>query len=109
MHLHTIIPSLYNNILLSLQDDQEDDPFNKFLEAVEGLVQQLFNPAVAFTSVPLNENDNPVLPSTEQDDTTIKKELLPMLDSYYMVPNPDGTDTVNHVQTKLPIDDRITT
>lgn len=32
-----------------------------------------------------------------------------MLDSYYMVPNPDGTDTVNHVQTKLPIDDRITT
>lgn len=66
---------------------------------MEGLVQQLFNPAVAFTSVPLNENDNPI-PFTEEP--VQKKETTHMLDSYYMVPNPESSDdTVTKTQEKL--------
>ncbi|KAH8554669.1 hypothetical protein BGW37DRAFT_480606 [Umbelopsis sp. PMI_123] len=44
--------------LLNDQNDDDSDPFNKFWNAVETLVQKLSNP-VAFASVPLNEEDNP--------------------------------------------------
>ncbi|KAI7894652.1 uncharacterized protein EV154DRAFT_548807 [Mucor mucedo] len=77
-------------------EDHDDDPFNKFLEAVEGLVQQFFNPAVAFTSVPLNENDIPVPVTPTEDkleeDMSTKSEQTNMFDSYYMVYSPDGSE-----------------
>ncbi|KAG2203803.1 hypothetical protein INT47_012736 [Mucor saturninus] len=77
-------------------EDHDDDPFNKFLEAVEGLVQQFFNPAVAFTSVPLNENDIPVpVTPTELEEVSTKSEQTNMFDSYYMVYNPDGSEEDN--------------
>jgi hypothetical protein len=44
------------NIFYVHQDDS--DPFNKFWNAVETLVQKLSNP-VAFATVPLNEEDDP--------------------------------------------------
>lgn len=69
------------------------------MEAVEGLVQQFFNPAVAFTSVPLNENDIPV-PVTQTEDkpeekVCTKSENTSMFDSYCMVYSPDGSEDVN--------------
>ncbi|KAI8329687.1 hypothetical protein BD560DRAFT_416622 [Blakeslea trispora] len=71
-------------------DEQEDDPFNKFLEAVDGLVDQLFNPAIAFTSAPLDENDNPIssidISRTQEDEKHMPK--MDMTDSYYLVPTP---------------------
>ncbi|GAA5806242.1 hypothetical protein HPULCUR_011773 [Helicostylum pulchrum] len=84
-------------------EDHDDDPFNKFLEAVEGLVQQLFNPAVAFTSAPLNENDIPVPILTTPTEEKMLEEETPnnldgtgMMDSYYLVPSPDGSDDVEN-------------
>ncbi|CAO3686527.1 unnamed protein product [Umbelopsis ramanniana] len=44
--------------LLNDQSDDDSDPFNKFWNAVETLVQKLSNP-VAFASAPLNEEDDP--------------------------------------------------
>ncbi|KAI8327198.1 hypothetical protein EDC96DRAFT_588381 [Choanephora cucurbitarum] len=76
-------------------DEQEDDPFNKFLEAVDGLVEQLFNPAIAFTSAPLDENDNPISSinlskaQTEVEEEDTKPKLVDMADSYYFVPTPE--------------------
>ncbi|KAI7906212.1 uncharacterized protein BX663DRAFT_499262, partial [Cokeromyces recurvatus] len=78
------ISEIGESYALLSNEDQDDDPFNKFLEAVESLVQQLFNPAVAFTSAPLNENDNPI-PTLQEDNT---KTILNMADSYFIVPNP---------------------
>ncbi|KAI8983120.1 hypothetical protein BDB01DRAFT_906239 [Pilobolus umbonatus] len=70
--------------LLSNDDHEEDasDPFNKFLLAVEGLVDQLINPAVAFTSAPLNENDIPLPIQYE----TNEESLSNMMESFYIVP-----------------------
>lgn len=49
----------------------------------------------------MNENDNPI-PFTEEQEKTPKKEATYMLDSYYMVPNPDGSeDTINNAKEKL--------
>lgn len=77
------------------------------MEAVEGLVDQLFNPAVAFTSAPLDENDNPIpivygpAPSDLEDSVSRQEESkstinsikpVNMMESYYMVPNIDGSD-----------------
>lgn len=72
-------------------------------------MQQLFNPAVAFTSAPLNENDNPIpiinipteqsVPVVEKKGDKITKPAVinntkpsNMIESYYMVPSPDGSD-----------------
>jgi hypothetical protein len=54
----------YPNRFSCHQDDS--DPFNKFWNAVETLVQKLSNP-VAFASVPLNEEDNPKALMEETD------------------------------------------
>lgn len=101
-------------------ENQEDDPFNKFLEAVEGLVDQLFNPAVAFTSAPLDENDNPIpivygptqlkteeessgVSQQRQSESTQTSTVKPanMMDSYYIVPSPDGSDDPVHYQHRV--------
>jgi hypothetical protein len=92
------------------------------LEAVEGLVQQLFNPAVAFTSAPLNENDNPIpiintlteatpLIEEKEEDTNEDEKAarisatksVNMIESYYMVPSPDGTDDPMNFQQGIAI------
>ncbi|RUS34223.1 hypothetical protein BC938DRAFT_481732 [Jimgerdemannia flammicorona] len=44
-------------VLKGNSNDDDSDPFNKFWNVVENLVQKLSNPAVAFTTVPLNVND----------------------------------------------------
>ncbi|KAI8878614.1 hypothetical protein K501DRAFT_29407 [Backusella circina FSU 941] len=74
---------------------ENSDPFNKFLEVVETLVQQLSNPAVAFASAPLNENDYPLsLPTQEtpEEDEVEEENSDPnqMMESYYFVPEPKG-------------------
>ncbi|KAI8061815.1 uncharacterized protein B0P05DRAFT_556735 [Gilbertella persicaria] len=79
------ISEIGESYALLSNEDQEDDPFNKFLGAVDGLVDQLFNPAIAFTSAPLDENDNPISSIISKEDTTKS-----MVDSYYLVPNPNS-------------------
>ncbi|RCH84427.1 hypothetical protein CU097_003303 [Rhizopus azygosporus] len=74
-------------------DDENDDPFNKFLEVVEGLVQNLINPAVAFASAPLNENDIPVPIATQTPldpdmDHDLQLDNNNMMESFYIVPKP---------------------
>lgn len=66
-------------------------------------MQQLFNPAVAFTSAPLNENDIPVPILTTPTEEKMLEEETPnnldgtgMMDSYYLVPSPDGSDDVEN-------------
>jgi hypothetical protein len=83
------------------------------LQAVEGLVQQYFDPAVAFTSAPLNENDNPlpipITVDTEEEASikdneldALKKVNKEMMESYYLVPSPDGSDDpVSLIQKQL--------
>ncbi len=39
-----------------IRDNEEEDPFNKFWEAVEGLVQKISGP-VAFTTAPLGKSE----------------------------------------------------
>jgi hypothetical protein len=82
------------------------------LQAVEGLVQQYFDPAVAFTSAPLDENDNP-LPISNTEEDPIEDDVLDpskkahmtnkeMAESYYLVPSPDGSDDpVSLIQKQL--------
>lgn len=51
---------------------------------------------MAFTSVPLNENDIPVPVTPTEDkpeeDQSVKSENTNMFDSYCMVYNPDGSE-----------------
>lgn len=44
------------SFMLLEREKVDDDPFNKFWEAVEGLVQKISNP-VAFTTAPLTEDE----------------------------------------------------
>jgi hypothetical protein len=65
---------------------------------VETLVQQLSNPAVAFASAPLNENDYPLpLPAQETPEPNEEEasdeevgDPNQMMESYYFVPEPKG-------------------
>ncbi|KAG1189835.1 hypothetical protein G6F36_003583 [Rhizopus arrhizus] len=67
-------------------DDDNDDTFNKFLETVDTLLQGLINPAVAFTSAPLNKNDIPVLNDTQTSDDEIDAQITNnnMMESFYI-------------------------
>ncbi|ORZ15646.1 hypothetical protein BCR42DRAFT_437914 [Absidia repens] len=79
-------------------DDDASDPFNKFLQVVETLVDQLSNP-VAFASAPLNEGDVPTpyhqrLLSTDEpenpprdigNDNTM--DVSTMMESFFFVPD----------------------
>jgi hypothetical protein len=53
-----------------LKQDDDSDPFNKFWDIVEGLVQKISNP-VAFATVPLNGADS----RTAFDPNTIQSPL----------------------------------
>ncbi|KAI9253924.1 hypothetical protein BDA99DRAFT_166881 [Phascolomyces articulosus] len=73
------------------EDEDESDPFNKFWEVVETLVDKLSNP-VAFASAPLNENDNPTpawnLQKQEKQDEEEDGVAAKMVESYFFVPEP---------------------
>lgn len=83
-------------------------------------MDQLFNPAVAFTSAPLDENDNPIpivygptqlkteeensgVSQQRQSESTQTSTVKPanMMDSYYIVPSPDGSDDPVHYQHRV--------
>ncbi|KAG0831151.1 hypothetical protein G6F19_006881 [Rhizopus arrhizus] len=83
-------------------DDDNDDTFNKFLETVDTLLQGLINPAVAFTSAPLNKNDIPVLNDTQTSDDEIDAQITNnnMMESFYIVPTPKEHE--NHRLISLP-------
>ncbi|KAJ8663430.1 hypothetical protein O0I10_000669 [Lichtheimia ornata] len=74
------------------EDEEENDPFNKFFEVVEKLMDKLSNP-VAFASAPLNENDNPI-PITVQspdDRESDRFDASKMVESYFFV-----TEALDH-------------
>ncbi|KAI8330465.1 hypothetical protein BC941DRAFT_169825 [Chlamydoabsidia padenii] len=62
------------------EDDDASDPFNKFLQVVETLVDQLSNP-VAFASAPLNEDDTPYHQKLLSDDSDA------MMESFFLIPD----------------------
>jgi hypothetical protein len=68
-----------------IQDVDEEDPFNKFWDAVEGLVQKISGP-VAFTSAPLGKQDeirNLLYHNQVDTSTTGKSDIF---NSYMVVP-----------------------
>ncbi|KAI8142777.1 hypothetical protein BJV82DRAFT_614239 [Fennellomyces sp. T-0311] len=70
------------------EDGDDSDPFNKFWEVVETLVDKLSNP-VAFASAPLNENDNPTPAwNASSDDEEDDGVAAAMVESYFFVPEP---------------------
>lgn len=70
-------------------DDDNDDTFNKFLETVDILLQGLINPAVAFTTTPLNKDDVPVQNdvqiSDDEPSVQTSNNSNNMMESFYMV------------------------
>ncbi|CAB4475487.1 hypothetical protein RhiirA1_455743 [Rhizophagus irregularis] len=83
-------------------DDDDSDPFNKFWDIVEGLVQKISNP-VAFATVPLNGADSQTKfdPNTIQsplpfryntanenivDDSKVEELNAAMMESFYIIP-----------------------
>ncbi|KAI8582288.1 hypothetical protein K450DRAFT_228256 [Umbelopsis ramanniana AG] len=106
--------------LLNDQNDDDSDPFNKFWNAVETLVQKLSNP-VAFASVPLNEEDNPKalmedtnIYATQQGDLSklpIQHQIeASMMESFFVVqPQTPSTpkiiidDSNNTTASEMPI------
>ncbi|CAI2173096.1 1577_t:CDS:10 [Funneliformis geosporum] len=83
-------------------DDDEADPFNKFWDIVEGLVQKISNP-VAFATVPLNGaysraslDQNTIQPSLPiryntvneniVDDSKVEELSAAMMESFYIIP-----------------------
>src|SRR5687767_7560767 len=57
------LPSHLFPISQTITQEEDSDPFNKFWEKLESLVQKLSNP-VAFATVPLHGADNPFNSST---------------------------------------------
>ncbi|RIA85648.1 hypothetical protein C1645_741429 [Glomus cerebriforme] len=83
-------------------DDDDSDPFNKFWDIVEGLVQKISNP-IAFATVPLNGADSRTTfdPNTIQspmpfrynavnenivDDSKVEELNAAMMESFYIIP-----------------------
>ncbi|KAI9301905.1 hypothetical protein BJ944DRAFT_290579 [Cunninghamella echinulata] len=128
---HNTIGESYALLSADNDDDDDDDasdPFNKFLHAVEVLVDQLSNP-VAFASAPLNEDDistpyHQRLLSNDDTTTTTNFTLSPsnsnnhshnkdknikdsqdptidnsmMMESFFLVPDHPTSD-LNHLVT----------
>ncbi|CAO3631031.1 unnamed protein product [Cunninghamella echinulata] len=127
---HNTIGESYALLSADNDDDDDDasDPFNKFLHAVEVLVDQLSNP-VAFASAPLNEDDistpyHQRLLSNDDTTTTTNITLSPstsnnhshnknkdskenqgpvidnsmMMESFFLVPDHPTSD-LNHLVT----------
>lgn len=92
-------------LLCDLQERQELD-FLKFFESVNQLVENVCNPAVAFTSAPLNENDIPIPDEADVDESsTILQQShntnAMMMDSYFIVTDPKDESMVTTIQKQL--------
>ncbi|KAG1092141.1 hypothetical protein G6F42_019274 [Rhizopus arrhizus] len=94
-----------DDLFSGLQERQELD-FLKFFESVNKLVENVCNPAVAFTSAPLNENDIPIPDEVdvEETSTTLHQSRTGnamMTDSYFIVTDPKDESMVNAIQKQL--------
>lgn len=116
-------------------DDDEADPFNKFWDIVEGLVQKISNP-VAFATVPLNGaysratlDQNIVQPTLPihyntvdeniVDDSKVEELNAAMMESFYIIPKdqrpnsrtvmPPQTSSSSTPSTPIPSDDKNST
>ncbi|CAM0142521.1 unnamed protein product [Umbelopsis sp. WA50703] len=104
--------------LLNDRDEEDSDPFNKFWNAVETLVQKLSNP-VAFASVPLNEADNPnaliedsnVLAALRKDPSSSAKPSTKaqieasMMESFFVVPRQAPPQMITKTMDNVPTND----
>ncbi|GBC07545.1 hypothetical protein RclHR1_07520009 [Rhizophagus clarus] len=116
-------------------DDDDSDPFNKFWDIVEGLVQKLSNP-VAFATVPLNGVDSQSTfdPNTIQsplpfryntvnenivDESKVEELNAAMMESFYIIPKdqrpnsgsrtlglPQSSPTLSLSTPKTPLDNQ---
>ncbi|KAI7870393.1 hypothetical protein BDF14DRAFT_1773834 [Spinellus fusiger] len=90
-------------VLSNDADEEKDtDPFNKFWEVVETLLDKLSNP-VAFASAPLNDDDKPNTNRTDpeiHEETHKKHEMSAMLESYFVVPDHTSTETARTLPHK---------
>lgn len=95
-----------DTFLCDLQERQELD-FLKFFESVNQLVENVCNPAVAFTSAPLNENDIPIPDEADADESSIILQQphntanAMMMDSYFIVTDPKDESMVTTIQKQL--------
>ncbi|KAK4518703.1 uncharacterized protein ATC70_008925 [Mucor velutinosus] len=93
---YTLLPSI----------ERQELDFLKFFESVNQLVENVCNPAVAFTSAPLNENDIPIPDEVDVDQSsTILQQShntnATMMDSYFIVTDPKEESMVSTIQKKM--------
>ncbi|CAO3621409.1 unnamed protein product [Mucor fragilis] len=86
--------------------ERQELDFLKFFESVNQLVENVCNPAVAFTSAPLNENDIPIPDEADVDESsTILQQShntnAMMMDSYFIVTDPKDESMVTTIQKQL--------
>ncbi|CEP15308.1 hypothetical protein [Parasitella parasitica] len=82
--------------------ERQELDFLNFFESVNKLVDKVCNPAVAFTSAPLNEHDNPI-PELEEKSTILQQSHNggAMMESYFIVADPKDEFMVNNLQKQL--------
>ncbi|KAL0141696.1 hypothetical protein V8B55DRAFT_1491466 [Mucor lusitanicus] len=91
--------------------ERQELDFLKFFESVNQLVENVCNPAVAFTSAPLNENDIPIPDEAEVDESASvlhqshnnnnNTSNAMMMDSYFIVTDPKDESMVAAIQKQL--------
>ncbi|KAL7313068.1 hypothetical protein PS15m_006857 [Mucor circinelloides] len=86
--------------------ERQELDFLKFFESVNKLVENVCNPAVAFTSAPLNENDIPIPDEVDVEETSATLQQsrtgnAMMVDSYFIVTDPKDESMVNAIQKQL--------
>ncbi|KAI8640944.1 hypothetical protein BD408DRAFT_419052 [Parasitella parasitica] len=82
--------------------ERQELDFLNFFESVNKLVDKVCNPAVAFTSAPLNEHDNPI-PELDEKSTILLQSHNngAMMDSYFIVADPKDESLVSNLQKQL--------
>ncbi|GAN01806.1 conserved hypothetical protein [Mucor ambiguus] len=87
--------------------ERQELDFLKFFESVNQLVENVCNPAVAFTSAPLNENDIPIPDEVDVDESpsilqqSYNNPNTMMMDSYFIVTDPKDESMVTAIQKQL--------
>ncbi|KAL9543317.1 hypothetical protein MBANPS3_008171 [Mucor bainieri] len=87
--------------------ERQELDFLKFFESVNRLVENVCNPAVAFTSAPLNENDIPIPDEVDVDESPSMLQQshnntnAMMMDSYFIVTDPRDESMVTTIQKQL--------
>ncbi|KAI8048437.1 hypothetical protein BDF21DRAFT_433398 [Thamnidium elegans] len=107
---HELGPNIVNQpitesfALLPNEDDDSEDPFNKFWGVVEPMMNKLSNP-VAFASAPLHENDDPTpivqqrfteiygTAINEEESNRIEQEMSSIIESFFSYKEDDHEDT----------------